>query len=101
MQMNSLDKYTTSFGLSLAITCLISALLVVVKELSPNVVLAWMKQATIHHWITHGIIDMVVFVGLGLALVKVPISLGNVRRMIVGSVVVSGLIIAGFYLLVG
>ena len=40
--MENISKYTASFGISLAITSVLSALLVVVKELNENSVLAGM-----------------------------------------------------------
>jgi hypothetical protein len=94
-----LGKYTVSFGLALAITAIFSALLVVIKELSENTVLALMKRATGHHWITHTIIDLIVFVALGFLLTKVEISPERLSRIIIGATVAGGVIIAGFYLL--
>ena len=93
-----LGKYTVSFGLALAITVVFSALLVVIKESSENTVMALMKQATGHHWITHTIIDLIVFVVLGFLLTKVQISPKRLSWIIVGATVVGGVIIAGFYL---
>ena len=106
MQDNGLGRYTVSFGLSLAITSLLSALLVVLKELNEPV-LNWMKQVTVHHWVTHGTFNLIVFVVLGLLLAQlnggagVRISAKSFTNVIVGAVVLGGLIIAGFYLLVG
>ncbi|MBF0550087.1 MAG: hypothetical protein HQK60_06090 [Deltaproteobacteria bacterium] len=101
---HNLEKYTISFGLSLAITSLFSALLVVLKELCDHSVLVWMSKATGHHWMTHGIIDVVVFFVLGWFLGTlnggrgVDISAEKLIKTLVGSVVVSGLIIVGFYM---
>lgn len=107
MEDNGLGKYTVSFGLSFAITSILSALLVVLKELSEETVLAWMKRVTVHHWVTHGIIDLILFVVLGFLLAQlnggsgVKISSKNFITAMVSAVVISGLIIAGFYLIVG
>jgi hypothetical protein len=49
METIEIGKYTKSFGLSFAITSLISALLVILKETNEETVLAWMKTATPHH----------------------------------------------------
>ena len=106
MQDNGLGKYTVSFGVSLAITVLLSALLVVFKELN-DPLLNFMKKVTIHHWVTHGTFDLIIFVVLGWLLaqlnggtgLKIPTK--NFITMIVGAVVLGGLIIAGFYLIVG
>lgn len=102
-----MGKYGSSFGLSFAITSLFSALLVILKETSQQTVLAWMKAVTPHHWITHTLLDLILFLVLGLALAKanngqgLKISPGRLNSMIVGAFVISGIIIAGFYLFVG
>ena len=107
MDHNALGKYTISFGLSLAVTSLLSAVLVVVKELNQSTILAWMKATTGHHWVTHGVFDILVFVILGLLLSRVQnrrgpqISAGMLSTVIICAVVVSGLLIAGFYLIEG
>jgi hypothetical protein len=96
-----LGKYTVSFGLAVAITSLFSALLVVVKELSDKTLMPLMKAATGHHWITHSVIDVIVFVVLGFLLTKVQISPERLNQLIIGAIVIAGAIIAGFYLFVG
>ena len=58
-------KYGRSFGLSFAITCLFSVVLLILKETNPNTIMAWMKAATTHHWITHTLLDVIIFVVLG------------------------------------
>jgi hypothetical protein len=105
MENNEIGKYTKSFGLSFAITSVFSALLVIVKESSEEGVLALMKAVTGHHWVTHGLIDLIFFVVLGWALSKV--NKGNGLKMsakglvayIVGAVLISWILISGFYLL--
>jgi hypothetical protein len=100
-------KYTMSFGLSLAVTSVLSALLVVVKELNENTVLALMKHITIHHWVTHGVFDLVVFIALGFLFAAmgggagVKMSPKGLIAAIVAAVAASALIIAGFYLIEG
>jgi hypothetical protein len=103
MEQTELGKYTRSFGLSLGITSFLSALLVLLKETHEDTVLAWMKTVTIHHWVTHGLINLAVFVLLGLALSRpnngdgINISSKALAICVAGSVVVSGILIAGFY----
>lgn len=105
METNSMGKYTISFGLSLAITSVLSALLVVVKEISQNTVLVWMKRITGHHWATHGLFILILFVVIGWLLAKanggqgVKMTANRLIIMFVSSVVLGGLIIAGFYLI--
>lgn len=97
------DSYATGFGLSFAITSVLSALLVVLKEVKEDSVLAAMKAITGHHWVTHGVLDVVLFVVIGLALAKggqgVTMAADTLVKTIAGSVILSGLIIVGFYLL--
>jgi hypothetical protein len=103
MEQAELGKYSRSFGLSLAITSFLSALLVILKETQEETVLAWMKTVTVHHWVTHGLINLAVFVVLGIALSKtnngngINISSKNLAICIACSVVISGILIAGFY----
>ena len=107
MEKNEIGKYTASFGVSLAITSFLSALLVVIKELNQDTVLALMKKLTVHHWVTHDFFALIVFVLLGWGLARLnngqgpKIALNAFIAMIVGAVVISGLIIAGFFLIAG
>jgi hypothetical protein len=102
--METISKYTVSFGASLAITSILSALLVVVKELNENSVLAWMKGLTSHHWITHGLFMVIAFFAIGWGLAK--LNNGDGLKMtpdrlvwvITSGVVIGGFIISGFYL---
>ncbi|OGR14665.1 MAG: hypothetical protein A2277_11145 [Desulfobacterales bacterium RIFOXYA12_FULL_46_15] len=104
MENKGIGKFTVSFGLSFAIISVLSALLVVLKETHEETVLAWMKSLTGHHWATHGIINLIVFVVLGWILPK----LGNGQGMkisanvlviaVVGAVILSEIIITGFYI---
>ena len=100
---DTLNKYTVSFGISLVITVLFSALLVVVKELSDHTILPLMKQATGHHWVTHTVLDVILFVVLGflLTIANVKISPQRLTRVIVAATVIGALVVAGFYLIAG
>ena len=103
MEQTELGKYTRSFGLSLGITSLCSALLVIIKETHEETVLAWMKTVTLHHWVTHGLINLALFVVLGWALSRpnngngIRISPNALSLCIAGAVVISGVLIAGFF----
>jgi len=104
MENRTVSKYTTSFGLALALSSLLNAVLVVVKEKSPAVQAA-MKSLTGHHWITHAAIVLALFAGFGFLLAGGRGGRGwtlPVNRLIptlLAGVVVSGAIIVGFYLL--
>jgi len=98
-----LGSLTTSFGLSLGITSLLSALLVMIKETNEQTVLAWMTAATGHHWITHGLLDVLAFIILGFVLGGVASRLQSrptvVATIALGGVIAGALLIAAFYYL--
>ncbi|MEJ2102002.1 MAG: hypothetical protein P8X68_18815 [Desulfobacterales bacterium] len=104
MENSEIGKYTRSFGLSFAITSVFSALLVIIKESSEEGVLAAMKAITGHHWVTHGLINLIIFVVLGWVLSRinkgqgVKLSANGLISYIVGAIVISGVLISGFYL---
>jgi len=104
METNSIGKFTISFGLSFAVTSVLSALLVVLKESNEDTVLAWMASTTGHHWVTHGIFNLIVFIALGWGLAKrnngqgLKMSANALVQCMVGAIVLSGLIIMGFYI---
>ncbi len=96
-----ISVYTASFGVSLGLTNLFNALLFVIKETNEHTVLAWMKAAG-HHWVTQGVLDIMVFVALGLLLARFGESWrahpDRVTATAIGGVVVGALIISGFNL---
>jgi hypothetical protein len=97
MENNLVSKYTVSFGLSLAMCSVINALLVVAKEKSPAVQSA-MQKLTGHHWVTHSVIVLLLFIILGLALKKVAMPVNRLVKTMFAGVLVSIFIIIGFYL---
>jgi hypothetical protein len=87
------------FALSYAITSLISVVVVIIKELSEGVH-DGMAAITGHHWITHGLLDIILFIVLGYALrgAASRMPAGTLVNYIVGSTIVSGLVLAIFFL---
>ncbi|MEK7720822.1 MAG: hypothetical protein AAB359_00370 [Elusimicrobiota bacterium] len=63
------EKYTAGFGLALFLTGILNALMLLAKDTTPPV-MAWMKAATGHHWITHGVIVIAFFGVSGIILSK-------------------------------
>jgi len=59
-----LDKRTVGFGLSAAIVIIFNGLLVIVKE-TYQPLFKFMAGLTGHHWTTHGIFDILLFLILG------------------------------------
>jgi len=105
MENTTLSKRTVAFGIALAIACVVNAVIVVVKEKSAAV-MAGMKKLSGHHWTTHSIIVIVLFLGVGWALGRARGGRGinMTARGLIGTVVsgvaLAGLIIVGFYLFV-
>jgi phosphatidylglycerophosphate synthase len=103
MEKNTVSKYTISFGLALALSSVINALLVVAKEKSPTI-RAEMQRLTGSHWITHVAIVLILFVAFGFlsANIKkgqgITMPVNGLIKTIIAGVFVAGLIIVGFYL---
>jgi hypothetical protein len=100
----TLDKVTAGFGLAVAISIIFTALLVVIKETNKGLK-DWFTTLLGHHWTTHGVITILLFVILGLLLSQLRIEENwgiNARKLliiIILSTILAGLIINGFYLL--
>jgi hypothetical protein len=90
-QVGVLDRAAAAFGLAAAITIVF------------NTVLAWIKDAydplnnfmaalTGHHWITHGLTDIAVFLIVGTLLMKRNFIMDGTRLavLVAGAVVVGG-----------
>jgi hypothetical protein len=91
---STLDRATIAFSASAAITSLFNALLTIMKDTSEPLH-DFMAKLTGHHWITHGVVVIAVFLILGLILMRSDV----VRRMsdtaVIASVVVAALVNAG------
>jgi len=96
-----MDKYLLGFGLSLVVTNLLNAVILVVKEVS-SPVMNVMKAALGHHWTTHGVFLLFVFVILGVvfSINEVGEKWDSLKMMyyIIGSVIISVVIITVFFL---
>lgn len=98
----TLDKTTIGFGLSAAVMSILNALLVIFKELTPPFKKA-MADAMGHHWTTHGVVVLGLFLVLGFVLagaVKTDSwGAGRLGNAILGSVILGCTAVAAFYLL--
>jgi phosphatidylglycerophosphate synthase len=94
-----ISKHTASFGLALAICSVLNALLVIAKEKS-KAVSDGMQRATGHHWTTHVLIVLILFVLLGLLLGKTSAKLSarSITDIVLAGVIVGVAMIMGFYL---
>jgi uncharacterized membrane protein SirB2 len=101
MNNSTMDKYTAGFGLSLAVTSLLNAILLVVKETNAPLMNA-MKAALGHHWTTHGFIVIVLFVALGFIFSATKFSekwdSGKMVWLLVFATIAGSVVIAGFFL---
>lgn len=103
MENNRVSKYTISFGLALALSSVINALLVIAKEKS-TAVQAEMQRLTGSHWITHVAIVLILFISFGFlsATIKngqgITMPVNRLVKTIIAGVFAAGLIIVGFYL---
>jgi hypothetical protein len=104
MENTSNSRYTISFGLSLAFASVMNALLVLAKEKIPAVMAA-MQKLTAHHWVSHALIVLVLFVALGWLFAQanggrgIIISFNRLIGIIMSGILLGGLIIVGFYLM--
>lgn len=104
MQNDALSKQTVSFGLALAISSVVNALLVLGKEKS-RAVQAVMQKLTGHHWVTHVTVVLLLFFAIGFLPLSFKGSPGNrisvnrLIKIIVGGISAAGVIITGFYLI--
>ena len=89
----------SGFAISYAISSILSALLVVPKE-SNDAVHSGLVAFTGHHWVSYGLLKMIVFLALCFVLSRRGINMtGNALiTTIVGATVLSGLIIAGYFI---
>lgn len=106
MEKTVYEKYTAGFGLALFITGILNALILLAKDTNPPV-MAWMKAATGHHWKTHGVIVIALFVALGLIFSKsgleekLKLDAGRIFTLVwlgvASSVLITTVFYAGFY----
>ncbi len=97
-----LSPKITGFGLAYSIAVIFNALLMMLKETSPAV-RDLMVALTGHHWVTHGVLDLLVFVILGYVFAARGMRWDGNRlsAYVVGSTVLSGLLIVGFFVIIG
>lgn len=101
MKNKTINKYIAGFGVSVIITSLLNALLLIAKESNPPLKKA-MAALLGHHWTTHGAAVILVFIVLGFLLSWMKIAskghAGKMGNYILWAVIVSSIMIGGFYL---
>jgi hypothetical protein len=104
MENTGVSKYTTSFGLALALASVANGLLVIAKEKVPAI-LSGMQKLTGHHWITHSVIILALFVCGGWLFAQanggqgIKLTTSRLIGTLVRGVIIGGLLIVGFYLI--
>ena len=68
-----MNKTNSAFALSVAIACLFNTALAWAKD-AYSPLNKFMASLTGHHWITHGLADCIVFVGLGLLFMNTSVA---------------------------
>lgn len=94
------DKLSVGFGISFLVTSIFNGLLIVAKE-SYAPMKSWMKSLSGHHWITHGIIVIALFIVLGYIFSKTDmdkkIDADTTSGLVISGTVLGGLIIVVFF----
>jgi hypothetical protein len=97
-----LDRVSSAFALSASVAIVFNTVLAWIKD-AYEPLNKFMASLTGHHWTTHGLFDIAVFVILGLVFLQTGIaSRMNPMRLVytlVGSVVVAGLGLAAWFVL--
>ncbi len=93
------DARITGYGMAYVYTVLFNAALTVVKELTPPL-LDLMKSLG-HHWVTQGVLNLVIFFVLATVLARSGRQMdgGRLGQWIAGSTILGGLVIFAFYLI--
>lgn len=97
-----ISNHSAAYGLSLAFSSVINAVLVIAQEKNPAI-MATMGRLTAHHWVTHSMMVILLFVVLGWFLSRanggrgVSITANRLIGTLVSAVALSGMVIAGFY----
>jgi uncharacterized membrane protein SirB2 len=96
----ALDKLSVSFGVSFLIASIFNGLLVIAKE-NYTPLKDWMKSLSGHHWITHGIFVIILFIVLGYVFSGIDLSkkidADRTSSLVIAGTVLGGLIIVGFF----
>ena len=89
-KIGMLDKAAAAFGLSAAITIVFNTALAWIKD-AYDPLNSFMASLTGHHWITHGLADIAVFVIVGALLMQRNVAVdGTKLAVIVSAAVVVG-----------
>ena len=91
---NTPHPITTGFGFSAAVAIIFNTVLILVKETYPTVK-ALMKVLSGHHWTTHGVAVVLVFIVCGFIFSRIS-SLSRIRTTVLTTTVLVSTVLAGF-----
>ena len=95
-----LDSLSVGFGVSFFVASLFNASLIIAKE-SYSPLKDWMKSLSGHHWTTHGIFVIALFILLGMVLSRTnlneKIDAVKTSLLVIAGTALGGLIIVGFF----
>lgn len=99
---NMLDAKTSSYAVAYGVTAIFNAIVVMLKETIPAVH-DTMAAILGHHWIAHGVLDLIVFflVGILLARRNYQISGATAVNYLIWGTVIGGGLIPAFFLIMG
>lgn len=97
-----LDARTSSFAAAYAITAIFNAIVVWLKEAIPAVH-DGMAAILGHHWIAHGVLDLIVFFALGFYLTSrgYRTSGSTAANFLIWGTILGGIMVVGFFVIVG
>jgi hypothetical protein len=99
----SLSPAASGFALSAAIVVLFNTGLAWAKDLSPRLN-GFMKSLSGHHWTTHGLADLFLFVALGFIFMKTgageKVSANRLTAILIAAVAIAALGLAAWYVFV-
>jgi hypothetical protein len=100
VQEAALDQASTAFGLSAAITIVFNTLLAWAKD-AYDPLNSFMASLAGHHWITHGLADIILFVLLGWLFMSRGVRIGGMAlvRTVAAAVVGGGGGLAAWFFL--
>ncbi|OPY13106.1 MAG: hypothetical protein A4E69_01833 [Syntrophus sp. PtaB.Bin138] len=96
----ALDKLSIGFGISFLIASIFNGLLLIAKE-SYTPLMNWMKSLSGHHWITHGIFVIGLFIVLGYIFsggdMYRKVDADKTSGLVIAGTALGGMIIVGFF----
>jgi hypothetical protein len=76
-----LDGAAGAFGVATAVTIVFNTALAWIKD-AYDPLNSFMARLTSHHWITHGLFDLIVFLAVGIVLMRRGASFGGNRLLL-------------------